>query len=52
MPLDLYFCDWPALRDVDDDLGDQAAQVESAIKIVNQELRPGAGTSSADVFTH
>ena len=36
MPFDLCFCDRPALRDVDDDLGDQVAQVESAIEAVGK----------------
>lgn len=36
MHLDLCLCDRPALRDVDDDLRDQIAQVESAIEAVGE----------------
>ena len=36
MPLELCVCDRSALREVDDDLGDQVAQVESAIEAVGK----------------
>ena len=36
MHLDLCFCDRPALCDIDDDLRDQTAQVESAIEAVGE----------------